>query len=65
MSISDETMKEWWDFFVESKIDDKHPMENKKFLAFTITKLIWDESSASISQKEFESVIQQKKHWSH
>jgi len=59
MSISDETMNEWLPIFFD-KIEIKHPMEQKKELAFQITTEIWNEELAEMAKIHFESVIQSK-----
>jgi len=58
MSISDETMAEWWPLFVEDETQATHPMERKKFLAFQIIKILWDERSAINAMAHFVQTVQ-------
>jgi tyrosyl-tRNA synthetase len=60
MSISDETMREWLPIFFDEIDIKKHPMVQKKDLAFQITKEIWGEEAAELGKNHFESVIQSK-----
>lgn len=59
MSISDLLMKEWFLIFMDSPIGSKM-MDEKKRLAFEITKEIWSEQDAKDALEHFESVIQKK-----
>jgi tyrosyl-tRNA synthetase len=58
MSISDETMKEWLPIFFDEIDSTKHPMEQKKELAFQITQEIWGLEAAEKGKAHFQSVIQ-------
>jgi tyrosyl-tRNA synthetase len=58
MRISDETMNEWLEIFDAEK--KEHPMEQKKCLAFQITKEIWNEEKAISAKLNFEKTIQNK-----
>lgn len=60
MSISDEIMKEWLPIFFDDIDFDKHPMVQKKELAFEITKEIWGDELAEKGRNHFENVIQCK-----
>lgn len=60
MSISDETMKEWLPIFFNEIDITKHPMEQKKELAFQITQEIWGLEAAEKGKLHFQSVIQSK-----
>ena len=60
MSISDETMIEWLPIFFDEIDTKKHPMIQKKELAFQITKEIWGDEAAELGKNHFESVIQSK-----
>ena len=61
MSISDQTMREWLPLFFEDIDVEKHPMTQKKELAFQITSEIWGKELAEIAKNHFESVIQSRK----
>jgi tyrosyl-tRNA synthetase len=58
MSISDETMREWLPLFFDEIDVTKHPMQQKKELAFQITTEIWSKEAAEKGKAHFESVIQ-------
>lgn len=61
MRISDETMQEWWDIFMNEELDKTaNPMQNKKRLAFTITFLLHSFEDAIAARVHFEQVIQNK-----
>jgi tyrosyl-tRNA synthetase len=60
MSISDETMREWLPIFFDEIDNSKHPMEQKKELAFQITTEIWSTEGAEKGKKHFESIVQSK-----
>lgn len=60
MSISDETMHEWLPIFFDEIDVEKHPMQQKKELAFQIAKEIWGEENAEKGKSHFESVIQSR-----
>lgn len=61
MSISDDMMKEWWPIFAgDAEMDEIRPMENKKNLAWAITKEIWSHDDAVRAENHFESVIQKR-----
>jgi len=60
MSISDETMREWLPIFFDEIDATKHPMVQKKELAFQITKEIWGEGAAEKGKAHFQSVIQSR-----
>lgn len=60
MSISDETMKEWLPIFFNEIDITKHPMEQKKELAFQITQEIWGIEAAEKGKAHFQSVIQSR-----
>ena len=60
MSISDQTMREWLPLFFEDIDIEKHPMVQKKELAFQITSEIWSKELAEIAKLHFESVIQSR-----
>lgn len=60
MSISDETMREWLPIFFDEIDATKHPMVQKKELAFQITSEIWSLELAQQAKNHFESVIQSK-----
>ena len=59
MSISDAIMDEWKLIFLD-KQGLKHPLEQKKELAFEITALIWGLELATIAKDKFEEIIQNK-----
>lgn len=60
MSISDHTMSEWLPIFFDEIDVNKHPMLQKKELAFEITKEIWGLENAEKGKLHFESVIQSR-----
>ena len=60
MSISDQTMREWLPLFFEDIDIEKHPMVQKKELAFQITSEIWGAELAEAAKLHFESVIQSR-----
>lgn len=60
MSISDETMREWLPIFFDEIDATKHPMVQKKELAFQITSEIWSLELAQQAKNHFETVIQSK-----
>jgi len=60
MSISDETMREWLPIFFDEIDNSKHPMEQKKELAFQITTEIWNTEDAEKGKTHFEAIIQSK-----
>lgn len=60
MSISDETMKEWLPIFFDEIDPLKHPMQQKKELAFQITQEIWGIEAAERGKAHFQSVIQSR-----
>lgn len=57
MSISDDTMREWYPLFVESYDTKEHPMKLKKALAVHITNIIWP-GKGEDELKGFESQFQ-------
>jgi tyrosyl-tRNA synthetase len=59
MSASDSLMREWFPIFLDGPIG-KDIMNEKKRLAFQITKEIWTEEDALNAQKHFEEVIQNR-----
>jgi len=60
MSISDETMREWLPIFFDEIDATKHPMVQKKELAFRITQEIWSLEAAETGKAHFQSVIQSR-----
>ena len=60
MSISDETMREWLPIFFDEIDASKHPMVQKKELAFQITQEIWSLEAAEKGKIHFQSVIQSR-----
>lgn len=60
MSISDQTMREWLPIFIDNIDVEKHPMTQKKELAFQITTEIWNVEKAENAKSHFESLIQSK-----
>jgi tyrosyl-tRNA synthetase len=60
MSISDETMRGWLPIFFDEIDNSKHPMQQKKELAFQITTEIWSTEGAKKGKTHFESIIQSK-----
>lgn len=60
MSISDETMAEWFPVFMKQKLDSTGMFGSKKGLAFQITELIWNEELAADALIHFEKVIENK-----
>jgi tyrosyl-tRNA synthetase len=60
MSISDDTMYEWYPIFFETH-EKKHPMMMKKDLAQKVTDEIWGEGSGLKERESFEEQFQQKK----
>lgn len=60
MSISDETMREWLPIFFDEIDPLKHPMQQKKELAFQITQEIWGIEAAERGKTHFQSVIQSR-----
>lgn len=59
MSISDETMREWIEVFLNEP-KNSHPFELKKELAFSITTEIWGTDLAIKARDHFSSVILSK-----
>jgi tyrosyl-tRNA synthetase len=60
MSISDDTMKDWFKIFMEEPINESKPFEEKKKLASKITEIIWSPGAAEFALQNFESVVQNK-----
>ena len=62
MSITDETMLEYFELLTDLSLDnlaDLHPKDQKKELAYEIVKMIYSEVEASHSEEEFERVLDQ------
>ena len=60
MSISDFTMNEWLPIFFDEVDANKHPMQQKKELAFKITTDIWGAELANRAISHFENTIQNR-----
>lgn len=63
MSISDETMKEYFRILTDiplEEVEKMHPMDAKKMLAREIISLYHTKEDAELSQKKFESIFQKK-----
>lgn len=62
MSITDETMSEYFELLTDLSLDDMkdvHPKEQKKELAYEIVSNIYSEVEATHAEEEFEKVFEQ------
>lgn len=60
MSIPDIVMEEWLPLFVDFAIQEIHPMEKKKILAFEIVSQLSSKEIAQAAQEHFQQTVQNK-----